>query len=199
MTENPAQEKGEKKGEPIMTDKVENDGIKLKKAQENDFTMLADFYKSVILNTKNMDVYAKWIYGKHPSDEMILNYIKTGTMYYAEKGDSVVSAVAVTEKQGEDYRDVKWKISLEDDEAAVVHILCVDGRVQGQGLGRTTMRLVEQLSRRIGKRALRLDALACNTPAHRLYESLGFELRDKRRWFTENAGWMDFLLYELLL
>lgn len=44
---------------------------------------------------------------------------------------------------------------------------------------------------------MRLDALCCNTPAHRLYEALGFVKRDARNWYTRNAGEIDFFLYEL--
>ena len=46
---------------------------------------------------------------------------------------------------------------------------------------------------------IRLDALACNVPAHRLYESLGFQKRDVRHWYAENTGWVDFYLFEFLL
>ena len=46
---------------------------------------------------------------------------------------------------------------------------------------------------------MRLDTLACNTPAQRLYESLGFQKRDQRRWYADNVGWADFFLYELIL
>ena len=49
------------------------------------------------------------------------------------------------------------------------------------------------------KKALRLDALACNTPAQQLYESLGFQKRGIAHWFADNVGWTDFYLYELLL
>ena len=145
-----------------------------------------------------MDIYARWVYGQHPTDEMIRQYIQTGTMYYCEKDGSLLSAAAVT-PQAEDYHDSAWSVSLEDDEVAVVHLLCVAPEWQGRGVARETMGLVTELSRAMGKKAVRLDALACNTPAHRLYESLGFQKRDQRRWYADNVGWTDFFLYELVL
>ena len=81
----------------------------------------------------------------------------------------------------------------------MVHLLCVAPEWQKQGLARETMGFVTELSREAEKKAVRLDALACNTPAHRLYESLGFQKRDQRRWYAENVGWTDFFLYELVL
>ena len=79
----------------------------------------------------------------------------------------------------------------------MVHLLCVAPELQKQGVARETMGLVIELSRERNKKAVRLDALACNIPAHRLYESLGFQKRDQRRWYADNVGWTDFFLYEL--
>ena len=81
----------------------------------------------------------------------------------------------------------------------MIHLLCVAPEAQRQGVARETMGLIIKRSREIGKKAVRLDALACNTPAHRLYESLGFQKRDQRRWYADNVGWTDFFLYELIL
>ena len=59
--------------------------------------------------------------------------------------------------------------------------------------------VVVMVGKKMGKKAVRLDALVCNIPAHRLYESLGFQKRDQRRWYADNVGWIDFFLYELIL
>lgn len=173
--------------------------MNLIKATVNDFDRLTQFYRDAILNTEKMNIYAKWIYGKHPTDEMILQYIEEGAMYFCEKDGFIVSAVAVTPCQSDDYHNIDWKIHLSDDEAAVVHILCVNPKLQKQGVAKKTMQLVIELSRNANKKAVRLDALSCNSPAHRLYEGLGFEKRGQRRWFTENAGRTDFFLYEFIL
>lgn len=173
--------------------------MNLIKANINDFDKLTQFYRDAILNTENMEIYAKWIYGKHPTDAMILRYIEEGALYYCEKDGFIASAVAVTPCQSEDYHNIDWKIQLSDDEAAVVHILCVNPKLQRQGIAKMTMQLVIELCRSKNKKAVRLDALSCNSPAHRLYESLGFEKRGQQRWFTDNVGWTDFFLYELIL
>ena len=172
--------------------------MELRKATEKDFQRIAHFYRDVIARTAHMDTYARWVYGQHPTDEMILGYIQTGAMYYGEKDGSILSAAAVT-PQAEDYHDTAWSVSLEDDQLAVVHLLCVAPEWQGKGIARKTMEQLMALSREMGKKAVRLDALACNTPAHGLYESMGFQKRDQQRWFAENVGWMDFFLYQLIL
>lgn len=173
--------------------------MELIKAARKDFDEISRFYRSTILNTAKMNVHAKWIYGKHPTDEMIMQYINQGAMYFCKINGAIASAVAVTLHQGEDYHDTYWSVSANDDEISVVHILCVDPNFQRQGIAKETMRLVFELSRNYGKTAVRLDALACNKPAHKLYESLGFKKKGVRRWFAENVGWTDFFLYELVL
>lgn len=173
--------------------------MNLIKAKISDFEKLTQFYREAIQNTENMEIYAKWIYGKHPTDAMILRYIEQGAMFFCEKDGFIASAVAVTPCQGDDYHGIGWGILISDDEAAVVHILCVNPKLQKQGIAKTTMRLVIELCRSENKKAVRLDALSCNSPAHRLYQSLGFEKRGQQRWFTDNIGWTDFFLFELIL
>lgn len=168
------------------------------KANESDFAQLQSFYQDVISNTEHMRSYARWEYGKHPTDAMIQRYIRQGTMFFCEKDGTICSAAAIT-PQGEDYHHAAWSIPLGDEEVSVVHLLCVAPGYQGQGIARQTMGRIVELSRATGKKAVRLDALASNIPAHRLYESLGFQKRDQKRWDTENVGQTDFFLYELVL
>ena len=173
--------------------------MELLRASGKDFERIKQFYRSVILHTENMDIYAKWVYGQHPTDDMILGYIRSGAMYFCEREGELVSVVAVTPCQNDDYHDTLWSVSVADNQVATVHILCVAPTLQKQGIARETMKLVIELSRNMGKKALRLDALSCNTPAHHLYEALGFKKMSVRRWYAENVGWTDFYLYELVL
>ena len=103
--------------------------MKLIKAEEKDFPALSVFYRYVIQNTKDMDIYAKWVYGQHPTDEMIKGYITEGSMYYCEKEGEMIAAFALTPYQSKDYHDTQWDIRALDDEVSVVHILCVDPKL----------------------------------------------------------------------
>ena len=91
-------------------------------------------------------------------------------------------------RQEKEYHDVPWKMNPADDEVSVVHILCVAPEFQKKGIAARTMRAVIEMSRKSGKKAVHLDALKCNTPARRLYESLGFSPAAERNWHTENAN-----------
>ena len=172
---------------------------RMRKCGSEDLDRLLDFYRLVIRETKDMDQYARWEFGKHPTEEAIAEYIRQGAMYVLEEGQELAAAVAVTPCQGADYHGIGWQADLRDDKTAVVHLLAVNPRLQKRGLAKDVMREVIRMAKDRGLKAVRLDALKCNLPAHRLYESLGFQKRGVCRWYAENTGWYDFYLFEYLL
>lgn len=172
--------------------------MKFRCADITDFDQITAFYKYVIKNTEDMATYARWVYGQHPTDEMIEGYIRQGAMYVLKDDDVIVAAMAVTLSQGEDYHSIEWSTALEDDEVAVVHILCVSPDYQKQGIGKRMIQESISLAEKEGKKAVRLDALASNQPAHRMYGGLGFQLRGTQNLYAENTGWTDFLFFEYM-
>lgn len=143
------------------------------------------FYDDVTARTPDMSLYARWSKGKHPTADGIRSYIKEGSMYLYKEEDIIVGAMAVTMYQGEDYHAIEWSQPVPDDEVAVIHILAVHPDRQGSGVGSEMVR-----------EAVRLDALASNTPAHNMYKRLGFEYRGKQHLYAENTGWTDFYFFE---
>ena len=173
--------------------------MELTQATPADYDRIAAFYRHVIDHTENADIYCRWKYGLHPSDGMIRDYIRDGLLYIWAEGGSILAAAAVEPQQGEDYRSTEWSLPLADEEVAVVHLLCVEPQRQKQGLAGKFMRQILDLAGRMGKKAIRLDAISCNLPAQLLYESLGFSRRGTQRWYAGNTGWIDFYLYEIIL
>ena len=88
---------------------------------------------------------------------------------------------------------------MADDKAAVIHILAISPDYQGKGIGLEMVREAINLAKEKGMQAIRLDALASNTLAHRIYERLGFEYRGKQHLYAENTGWTDFYFFEYKL
>ena len=91
---------------------------------------------------------------------------------------------------------IEWTQQVADDKVAVIHILAVSPDAQGKGIGSEMIREAISMAQSNGMQAIRLDALASNTPAHRLYERHGFEYRGKQHLYAENTGWMDFYFFE---
>ncbi|MDX6361012.1 MAG: hypothetical protein QOC85_15, partial [Streptomyces sp.] len=65
-------------------------------------------------------------------------------------------------------------LALQDERAFVFEVEA-DAAHRGRGHGRTLMLLAEEQAVAAGKRAIGLNVFAGNTPAERLYESLGYE------------------------
>ena len=173
--------------------------IQLNRAETKDLDGITAFYKYVIENTENMAQYGRWVYGQHPTDEGIKAYVDAGNMYYAGENGRITAAAAITWSQGEEYHPVRWQVDAADDEVSVVHILCVAPDRQKSGYAKEVMGELIALSKEKGKKAVRLDALSCNLPAHRLYERIGFRRCGVQNWYAENTGRIDFFLYEFVL
>jgi len=171
-------------------------GNKMNLVQAHDLETVKRHYINVIENTPEIEKYARWVYGKHPTDEGLRSYIENGEMYLLMDQDTVAGMVAIVMHQGVDYETVSWAEKLGNDQVATLHILAVCPEYRGRALGSTILELAEELAKQQGKRAMRLDVLESNLPAQRMYEKAGYVYRGKQRWYAENTGWTNFLLYE---
>ena len=79
------------------------------------------FYDDVTDRTPDIQLYARWQKGKHPTEEGIRAYIEEGSMYLYKENDVIIGAMAVTMYQGEDYHAIEWVQQVEDNEAAVMY------------------------------------------------------------------------------
>ena len=171
--------------------------MRIESATREDFEAIITFYDDVIERTPSIATYARWSKGKHPTAEGIRAYIDEGSIYLYRVNGIIVSAMAVTMYQGDGYHAIEWNKQVADDKVAVIHILAVSPDYQGSGIGSEMIRDAIRLAHGKGMEAVRLDALASNTPAHRIYKRLGFEFRGKQHLYAENTGWTDFFFFEL--
>jgi ribosomal protein S18 acetylase RimI-like enzyme len=81
----------------------------------------------------------------------------------------------------------------------VIHALGVHPRFGGRGLGGQMVEAAIALARESGIKAIRLDVLAGNDPARRIYVAHGFESVAHVQMYYENTGLADFELFELAL
>ena len=56
----------------------------------NDLAAVREKYIEVIEHTKDMNMHARWIYGKHPTAAMIQSYIDRQEMYLFMDGFSIL-------------------------------------------------------------------------------------------------------------
>ena len=170
--------------------------MKLNRATVEDYESIIAFYDDVTDRTPDMEQYTRWKKGLHPTHDGIRAYIEEGSMFLYKENDAIVGAMAVTMYQGEDYHAIEWSQQVLDNEAAVIHILAVSPAAQSKGIGSEMIREAICLAQTNDMKAIRLDALASNTPAHKIYKALGFEYRGKQHLYAENTGWTDFYFFE---
>ncbi len=180
-------------------DRLLTDCYFLKRCEISDIDRISKFYQYVCEKTEHMERFGKWIYGLHPAKEQIEYYIKSGFMYSFEKNGEIFGAVAITPFQGTEYQDIDWQIVCNNNEVSVVHLLAVNPDHQSCGIARKIMRNAVDIAKSNSSKAVRLDAISCNIPAHKLYRSIGFEKISIRNWYADNVGNTEFYLFELLL
>ena len=170
--------------------------MKLKQATLADLDSVLAFYGDMMDRTPEIARYARWQKGKHPTPEGIKTFIEEGSLYLRREKGVIIGAMAFPMHQGEEYHAIAWSRNVADDEVAVIHLLAVSPDYQSSGIGTEMVLEAIQLAQNQGMKAIRLDALASNTPAHRLYERLGFVNRGVQHLYAENTGWTDFFFFE---
>jgi len=164
-----------------------------------DFELVKETYIDVIDHTPGIDRHARWVYGKHPDDELLRTYIENGEMYLFTDHEKVFGMVALVMHQDKAYETVPWEVIASNDQVATLRLLTICPEYRGQSLGNRLLDETIKIAAENGKKALRLDTLLSNTPAQHMYEKAGFSCRGTLHLFEESLGWTDFVFYEKVL
>lgn len=121
----------------------------------------------------------------YPNAEYLTRDIASGTAFGGFL-DGMLAAVGTFDtNQSKEYEPIPFEFG---EPCFVVHRLAVDPGVQRQGLSRRMMDFAEDLARKAGCRAVRLDTCEDNVAALALYEARGYVRRGTchfpRRTFT---------------
>ena len=76
--------------------------MKIQRATIEDYESVIAFYDDVTERTPDMERFACWQKGNHPTEEGIRAYIEEGSMYTYKENAVIIGAMAVTMYQGED-------------------------------------------------------------------------------------------------
>lgn len=164
-----------------------------------DFAEVRDFYWDLIDQFVGLQYHPAWERGVYPSDEFLRESLATGNLYGLREERTLMGAMVLNHDGNEGYRRCSRQVEAPAEEVLVIHALGVLPSHHQRGLAKELVREAVTLARAEGDKAVRLDVLAGNVPAQRLYEGQGFLRRAETRMFYEDTGWTDFLLYELLL
>lgn len=164
-----------------------------------DFETIKSKYIEIIEKTPDLAKHAQWVWGLHPDDELVRNYIIKNEMYMYMCDDKVAGVVVISNGQPEEYESVEWGIKLKSEEVAVLHLLGVCPDFQKKGIAKKLIEGSIEIAVNSGKKAVRLDTLASNIPAQNMYPKYRFTYRGKQNLYACNTGNIDFLYYEMIL
>lgn len=170
--------------------------LHIRQAREEEFQRVRGFYHILIDEMQSARYKPGWEKEVYPSDEYLLDSIADQTLYIGEWDGEIAAAMIVNHKSNEGYRNITWGVDAAEEEVTVIHALGVLPVHGGKGLGKAMVREALSLAKADGQKAVRLDVLAGNLPAEKLYTGLGFQYRGTVTMFYEDTGWTDFLLYE---
>jgi ribosomal protein S18 acetylase RimI-like enzyme len=141
----------------------------------------------------------KWTLGVYPTADDVRNHIEAGELYVGWLDDTPVAGMALVAHEDEEYAEVPWITPADDDEIAVIHLLCVHPRARGHQTGAQMVREAIRLSREMGMRVIHLDVVPGNLAASRIYLQEGFVLVGTQQIYYEDTGLADFDMYECVL
>ena len=171
----------------------------IRKAETSEYEKLRDFYWQLIDDMQAAPYSPQWKKDIYPSSGDLREAVDNGEAFIADDNGRIAAAMRLNSTPVEDYRKVRWSLKADDSEVLYVHLLGVGTEYQRKSLGKKMVSSAVELARSRGLKALRLDVIAGNLPAFRLYESMGFISAGNMQLYYEDTGLADFSLFEYLL
>lgn len=166
---------------------------------EEAFPAVKAFYDDVIDGLAGKKYSAGWKKGIYPSGTMLREALGRHWFILRCRDQRILGAMVMNGIANEGYAGTDWAVRAAPSEVCFIHMLCVGPSFLGRGIGDA---LVEEALRRATAdhmKAVRLDVLAGNEAALRLYERHGFQYRRTASMYYDDTGWTDYLLYEKVL
>lgn len=157
----------------------------------------AAFYDSVTQHLEKHINYPKWSYGQYPSAESVKNAVCANEQYICLDNGSIVGAFILNDNPMGNYEAVGWSKNLKRGDYLVIHTLATDPSRRKKGIGKFMADYCINTAKKYNYKALRLDVVPSNTPARKLYESMGFKLAGEADLERGIADIEYFALYEL--
>ena len=173
--------------------------LKIRTADRNDYVRVRDFYDSLIDAMEDAEYKPGWEKDVYPSQEFLIHSIENNHLYIGEINENIAACMAVNHEYNDGYQKISWSVKAKDSELFVIHALGVHPEYSGEGIAKQMVRKVIKTAHEQKIKAIRLDVLAGNIPAERVYTQMGFAYRGTAAMFYEDTGWTDYRLFEYIV
>ena len=145
--------------------------LQFRKAEIDDLDALVALYGSAAQDMlrQGIDQWDEY----YPDREILAEDVESGDMTLGLLDGALACAYVVNREYDPEYELGAWEHT--QGNFCVLHRLCVNPRMQGQGLARQAMARMEAEARTKGFDSVRLDVFSQNLHAQRLYERLGYK------------------------
>ena len=145
--------------------------LEFRRAGTDDLDALVALYGAAAqdMREKGIDQWDEY----YPDREILAEDVESGDMTLGLLDGQLACAYVVNREYEPEYELGAWEHT--EGDFCVLHRLCVNPEMQGQGLARQTMARMEKTARDQGFDSVRLDVFSQNLHAQRLYERLGYK------------------------
>ncbi len=172
--------------------------MEIRLANRGEYGLVKQFYDEIIDGMCASEFSPGWEKDVYPTQDFLRESIAHGEMVLGLQDGRIAAAMVLNHDCNDGYKQVTWGIDAPKDAVWMIHILGVHPDFSGRGLAKQMVRYAIDFAEGSAK-AIRLDVLAGNLPAERLYASMGFAYRGTVRMFYEDTGWTAFKLCEYIL
>lgn len=173
--------------------------MNIRKATLDEFLSVREFYHKMTDWLETAAYGPGWKKDIYPSPEDLIEALTLGELWVCDYDGGYIASMIVNSRSQEEYSRVKWEIDASQDEVILIHALGVMPQYHGKGIASEMVKHAITLAKAQNKKAMRLDVLAGNLPAEKLYPKFGFKLIDTLEMFYEDTGLTLYKLYELAL
>ncbi len=173
--------------------------MNIRKATLDEFLSVRAFYHEMTDWLETAAYGPGWKKDIYPSPEDLIEALTLGELWVYDYDGGYIASMIVNSRSQEEYSRVKWEIDASQDEVLLIHALGVMPQYHGKGIASEMVKHAITLAKAQNKKAMRLDVLAGNLPAEKLYPKFDFKLIDTLEMFYEDTGLTLYKLYELAL
>lgn len=161
-----------------------------------DLPALCRFYQDICDHQKFDDYGADWHWGIYPAESDLKEAIEKEQALIGLKDGKIAAAGLLMVGNDPLYSKFDWPTKADDDEIAVIHLYSLHPAFRRQGLSASLLLFAEDRAKSLGCKVIRLDSMAGNRPARRLYEKNGFSFVQQANVHYDDIGDTDVDLLE---